>query len=323
MHERPFVFSSFPGRLATPVFGAAAAVLVGVAGLWAIEGRRGAPAWLLVVGIAVLAVAARWLVRRGVLVLPLLREEGVNLEATRTGGATRVWLCAHLDSKSQPAPTLIRSAGIVLEACGLLMATLLAMVEAFTGAGAPEFYWVFAGVVTLAGALPVGLSMTGARSPGALDNASGVATILAAVGRLDGARGVGVLITDAEEMGLAGARAWAAGRTGAVVINVDGVDDSGAIAVMRSGAVSARLTNALRAAAPGVAVGPHFPGVLTDAVAFADAGMDSVTVSRGTIGSFLRVHSRRDNLGHLRGDGIAPTAEFVADTARHLLGEVA
>ena len=318
--ERRFTYSSFPGRFATPLFGAAGAVLVGFSGLWAVSGQRIAPAVVLVAGIAVMVATARWVTRHGVLTLPLLRGQGVNLEAVKGGDRPGVWLCAHVDSKSQPVPTLVRSAGVVLEASGILAATVLAFAQA-TGVLVPEFYWEFAGVVTLVGAIPVGLSMVGTQSPGALDNASGVATIIEVARRLQNERGIGVLITDAEELGLAGARSWSVGRTNAAVLNCDGVDDTGDISVMRSGAVSARLRRSLTAV-PGEipSIRAHFPGVLTDAVAFADAGLESVTVSRGGVGSFLRVHSRRDDLSRLRGDGIGPTADFIAAAARNLLG---
>ena len=315
--ERQFTYSGFPGRFALPMLGAANAMLVGFAGMWALEGSRYAPSAVLLAGIAMTIVVARWMTTRGVLVMPLLRESGVNLEATRTGDAPRVWLCAHLDSKSQPVPTLVRSAGLVLEGLGVITATALGIIEAATGAGVPNVFWTIAGAVTLAGAIPVGLSMVGSRSPGALDNASGVATVIAAARLLGDMGGVGVLITDAEELGLAGARAWAHGRNAVTVLNCDGVDDDGELTVMRAGRISDRLTAALRS--HGAAIGPHFPGVLTDAVAFADAGHESATISRGSIRSFVRVHSRRDDLNHLRSDGVAPTAVCLAATVRHLL----
>lgn len=319
--EQPFTFSSFPGRFATPLFGLANAALVGIAWMWAHDGRRVAPGALLFFGIAVTVIAARWLTRHGVLSAPLLREGGVNLEAMKTGETPRVWLCAHLDSKSQPVPTLIRSVGAVLEATGVLIALVLALAH-MNGTAVPESLWALTGAVTLAGAVPVGLSMVGTQSPGALDNASGVATVIAAARRLQDERDVAVLLTDAEEFGLAGARSWSRDRAPVAVLNCDGVDDDGDIVVMRAGRLSARLATALRSvAAPkrAVTIGAHFPGVITDAVAFADAGLDSVTVSRGTVRSFLRVHSLQDDLGRLRGDGIGPTADFIAATTRELL----
>jgi hypothetical protein len=63
------------------------------------------------------------------------------------------------------------------------------------------------------------------------------------------------------------------------------------------------------------------PGVLTDSVAFADRGLMSVTFSRGTWRSLVRVHTRRDDLGHLNGTGIPETATLIAATAREM-GEI-
>lgn len=320
--ERPFEFSSFPGRFATPLLGTAGALLVAVAGVWSTGGRARAAAILILAGVAVLIGTARWLTRHGVLTLPLLRERGVNLEAVRPGDTPRVWLCAHLDSKSQPVPTLARIAGLALETIGIASALLFA-VTSLLGFSPDAIAWVAAGAVTLAGAVPVGLSMVGSRSPGALDNASGIATVVAAARRLDGRRGVGVLMTDAEELGLAGARAWTQNRIGHAVLNCDGVDDAGAVVVMRS-APAAGVTRAIRAAAAatGVRAAPRrlLPGLLVDSVAFADAGIESVTFSRGSLRSLTRVHTPRDDLSRLRGDGIVPTATLMAETARVLVG---
>ena len=321
VRERSFDYSALPGRFATPMFGGAAALLVGFGGTLALAGERFTPAAILGVGGVVLTVAGAWLARHGVLALPILRERGVNLEATVPRDTPAVWLCAHLDSKSQPMPTLVRSAGIVIEVAGYVAALTIAMAAA-AGAQPHEFFWAFAGAVTLVGAIPVGLSMVGSRSPGALDNASGVATVVAAARLLEGRPGVGVLITDAEELGLAGARAWARERRSGVVLNCDGVDDGGETTVMHIGRGARQVQDAVAAAANAAGVGVQFsqmfPGVLTDSVAFSDAGMASVTVSRGSITSFARVHSRRDDLNHLRGDGIAPVAALLAESARRL-----
>ena len=47
----------------------------------------------------------------GVLDLPWLRAAGENLIARRGDAPPRVWLVAHVDSKSQPLPTQLRMAG--------------------------------------------------------------------------------------------------------------------------------------------------------------------------------------------------------------------
>lgn len=324
VRETPFDFSSFPGRVATPLIGGAAAALTAFAGF---AGQRGAAGWrlapllILAIGGIVLFLAAWWLTRRGVLHAPFMRERGVNLEATR-GGAPTLWLCAHLDSKSQPVSTLIRTLGIGIEAAGLFYAVALA-VGAALGAQIHSVYWVQAAIVTLAGAIPVVLSTVGARSYGAFDNASGVATMIETARQLASEPSVGIVITDAEELGLAGARAWSHGRATGTVLNCDGVDDLGRITVMYTGARPERLLGAIERAsrASGVPCETRrmIPGILMDSVAFTDGGMDSVTFSRGSVRSLVRVHSRRDNLANLRGTGIAETATLIAATARDII----
>jgi Zn-dependent M28 family amino/carboxypeptidase len=192
------------------------------------------------------------------------------------------------------------------------------------GAKLDAFLWDFTAAVTLVGAIPVVLSMIGNRSPGALDNASGVATVVQAAKQLGENDNVGVLLTDAEELGLAGARAWALNdsRNVATVLNCDGVDDGGGVQVMFSGRRPSRLLDVIARAATQSSVrygvSRLIPGVLADSVAFSDARMDSVTFSRGTFRSLLRVHTRRDDLAHLAGTGIAETAALMATTAREL-----
>lgn len=323
VRELPFDYSAFPGRFATPLSGGAIALLVGAAGHAGAGGARYLPLALLAPGLVMLAAAMRWLTRRGVLRTPLLRARGMNLEARRGGATPRVWLCAHLDSKSQPVPSLVRMTGITTAVIGTLATLVLALLAA---AGRPTGYeaWAAAAVVTLAGALPVLLSVVGQNSPGALDNASGVATVIDAARRL-GARGaVGVLITDAEELGLAGAHAWSADHHGAVVVlNCDGVDDAGDNIVMHAGAKPSALVAAAERGARSLGMPITSrrmpPGLLTDSVAFAQAGHRSATFSRGSWGSLARVHSRRDDLSRLAGTGIAPVAALMAATVREII----
>jgi peptidase M28-like protein len=324
VRERTFEFSEMPGRFATPLTGAAGALLVGAAGQLAAAGERYAPIAVMTLGAVALLASSSWLAARGVLTVPVLRAHGVNLEATRAGVIPSLWLCAHLDSKSQPIPTLLRSIGIVLEAIGVLLTMAWCVAIAF-GVTIHAFFWTFAAALTLLGAIPVVLSMVGAESPGALDNASGVATMIAASRQIGQDPRVGVLITDGEELGLAGAREWARHDrpAGTTVLNSDGVDDAGEVQVMYAGRapshVLAALGRAARESKVRCQVGRLVPGLLTDSVAFAARGMASVTFSRGTWRSLARVHSRRDDVAHLRGTGVAEVAALVAATTRQLL----
>jgi hypothetical protein len=324
VRERSFEFSGFPGELATPLMGGAAAIIIGLAGRWGAEGRGPAPLILLAVGSLALYGAGAWLARRGVLEAPVLRRRGVNLEATRPDGSVpTMWLAAHLDSKWQRVPTLVRTAGVVLVMLGYLLTLGLSVIAA-AGGHTAFFFWAIAAIVTLAGAIPVVLSTVGSGSPGALDNASGVVTVIAAARQLGNVSGVGILITDAEELGLAGARAWSRESGTTTVLNCDGVDDIGEIQVMFSGRRPAHLIGAVDRATAGTGIGHRagrlIPGVLTDSVAFTDAGFPSVTFARGSLRSLLRVHTSRDDLAHLRGTGIAETATLMAATVRELGG---
>ena len=320
VREVTFRFSAFPGRFGTPLFGGLVLGLVAVAGHWGARGARVFPLVLLLGGGLALAALGFWLARRGVSRLRLLRETGVNVEAARSNDV-RVWLCAHLDSKSQPIPTLARAVGIVLESTGAA-ATLLLAIGAAVGPQASFGVWVAAAVVTLVGSIPVVLSVVGGRSPGALDNASGVATVLAAARALRDMEGVGVLLTDAEELGLAGAHAWAASRAPTIVLNCDGVDDIGDITIMLPREHAPALRDAISQASSTTGVAYRARGIpvglLTDSVAFAQYGSVSATFSRGGWSSLARVHSTRDDLSRLTGHGIPDVARLMAETARRL-----
>jgi Zn-dependent M28 family amino/carboxypeptidase len=164
----------------------------------------------------------------------------------------------------------------------------------------------------------------GARSAGAVDNASGVATVLIAA-ELSAGAPVGVLITDAEELGLAGARSWCATTTEAraPVFNCDGVDDLGSLTLMWTRPRANRLERAIRSAASNfgepLRVIPLIPGVLVDGLAFADAGWEVVTLSRGSVDTLRRIHTRRDDLARLRGEGVAVAARVLARATLDIL----
>jgi hypothetical protein len=324
VREEPFGYSALPGRWGTPAAGVlAAGVLVGAARLGP---ARPAAALLLLAGagLALLAIG-RWTARHGVLVLPLLRERSTNLVAVRGGssvGVPRVWLVAHLDSKSQPVPIGLRAAGIVATAAVWLGAALVAGAQ-LLGLPAAGWWGPLAAAGTLA-AVPVALTTVGARSDGAVDNASGVAAVLDAAARLPADAAVGVLLTSAEELGLAGARAWARTPVPTVALNCDGVDDEGELVAMYSGRAPEAVLRALDAAAgrTGQTLRARrlVPGILTDGVALADAGWAVATVSRGTRATLRRIHTPRDDLARLKGRGIEPTGRLLAAAAAALAG---
>src|SRR5262245_37275460 len=83
--ERPFTYSQFPARLATPCAGVWGALTLVTAGVLARNGSAGASVTVALVALAIFGLAGSWLARRGVLAFPGMRYEGVNLEATRGG----------------------------------------------------------------------------------------------------------------------------------------------------------------------------------------------------------------------------------------------
>jgi hypothetical protein len=309
--EERFEYSAAPGRLATALSGAALIFIFAAAGHVGWRDQAGAAIALLIGGGVCVAGAAGWLARHGVLNLPWWRERGINLVATR--GAPAVWLVAHLDSKSQPIPLAIRALGVM----GAIAVWLVAIAVSIAQIGGAPVQWLWpwltvAGVVVTA---PVAASIVGARSPGALDNASGVATALLVAERLPRDRPMGVILTSAEELGLAGSRAFARFRSPGVAINIDGVDDLGELRLTYTGRRPERLVNALLAAARSEGLragsGPLLPGVLLDGVAFADRGWEVITVSRGGWRAVARVHTPRDDLSVLTGKGVTETAGVV------------
>ena len=322
--ERPFEYSAVVGRYGTPVAGAVLLLLVIVAAEFSLGGHSGAALAMLVVGLAGVALGGRWVATRGILMLPMLRRRGVNIEAVHGDGDPALWLVAHVDSKSQPVPLLVRAAGIVLLALATLSAFALAIGD-LLGAHMVRA-WPVVIVAAILGTIPVLGSVVGRASHGAVDNASGVATILIVAEGIHSEFPVGVLITDAEELGLAGARAWCAETSypTAPVLNCDGVDDVGELTVMWTRPRAHGLENALRDAArrtrQALEVTPLVPGVLVDAVAFSNAGWEAVTLSRGSLATLRRIHTRADDLDHLAGRGIAEAALLLGSVVNKLMG---
>jgi hypothetical protein len=315
--EQAFEYSAFPGRWATPLGGAIACLTVVSAA--ALGGHRhpGAAMFVIAIAVLLLGVGGRMIARR-VTTLPWARAESVNLVATR--GLPRVWLVAHLDSKSQPVAMLLRVAGIVIAAATLVALAALAL-AAMSGEAVPARAWHLLAVIGAAAALPIVASVVGAKSPGALDNGSGIVTVLLAAEALPRDMPVGVLLTSAEELGMAGARAFAGTRRAAMAINVDGVDDHGATICMyhgRAARVRVGVARAARAIGMRVREQPTIPGLLTDGVALGDAGWSAVTLSRGGLGTLWRIHRAADTAERLSGVGMHEVARLVASAAREI-----
>ena len=320
VREERFAFSAFPGRYATPIVGALlGGTIVATCVLSLRTAATSSVVAVLAAGVLATALFARGMLGNGVLTVPWLRAEGVNLVATRGAVAPRVWLVAHLDSKSQPLPSAARAAGIMLLTAALVL--VLAALLLTPGGNAPRMLWWVALCAGVVGALPVMASVVGARSDGAVDNASGVAAVLTAAALVSRHVPCGVLLPGAEELGLAGVRAWAAGNDTGIALNCDGVDDEGTLVIMYNQRAPHHVVAAIGAAAP-ARMRPRVRrmplGLLTDSTALAEAGWQAVTVSHGSLGTLGRVHTSRDSLAALRGTAIDAVAGILARAAEAL-----
>jgi hypothetical protein len=283
-------------------------------------GQGGSPTIYVLLGLGLLA---------GVLGTPLGRAvleklgggghsaAGVNLIAIRRGELPRVWLTAHFDSKGQIFSMVVR---LVLVSCTAVGGGALMVLAVLTLVGiTPDpRYWTGAAIAGLAGA-PLMFNASFRSSPGAVDNASGVTTVLAILDRLPRDSAVGVVFPDAEEWGLVGAAALVRDHAElfqtSAIVNFDGIDDCGGVTtfVHRAGRVSSALVAAFQVRAWSV-----LP-VVVDGVAFARAAPDCVTIMRGNLATMRVVHTRRDTADRLTLAGVEKVASTVAAALRALL----
>jgi hypothetical protein len=318
--NEPFSYSAFPGRYGTAVAGAVAALSVLVTcWLAVVEGAVVAASIAFGAGLALLALFVWSMLGDAVLELPWQRSTAHNLVARRGAAPPKVWLVAHVDSKSQPLPMVARIAGVVMLAAGVLL-TGLALALTLGGGSSRTILWIMCAVLAAVGGRLVAASIVRNDSPGAVDNASGVAAVLAAAALVDPTAAVGVLIPSAEELGLAGARAWVREHAGerAIVVNCDGVDDQGELTLMYTRARPESIVAAVQRAAGEVRVVHMPPGMLLDSVAFSSAGWTAATLSHGWTRTLRRVHTRRDTLDVLAGTQVDPMAWVLARTAEAL-----
>jgi hypothetical protein len=275
-------------------------------------------------GLFLIGVLAMWVARAGVPGFPLQRSRSVNLVAVPPNSVSRpeIWLSAHIDSKSQTIPMIVRVASTVVFAVLSAAVALAIIVMLFM----PNLSSTIAGAtivlswLAVVAALPIILCFIADRSTGALDNASGVASVILAAELITGTGNVGVVITSGEELGLAGARHFAAIESnGKIAINCDTIDDDGSFRCMSSGLHPKRLNDAIgRASRGSLHLTPMIPGIIADNVAFTAEGWESFTLSRGNISTLGYVHTSGDTSDRLKGTGIAQASSLIAAIVQEL-----
>jgi hypothetical protein len=229
--------------------------------------------------------------------------EGINLIAVRPRVRVTAWLTAHYDSKGQPL-SMAGRLQLVAVALAIVPAVLLA-----TLAGASPWWWLATLVPPLAF---FALNVATDGSPGAVDNASGVLAVLAALDLLPADAPVGAILLDAEELGLVGARALVRERANLLddtsVINFDGIDDRGRVVAFahRPGPVTRSVADRL-----GARTRRRLP-VVVDGLALAPASRECLTIMKGDWGTARVVHTPRDTADRLTLTGVEAVARAVA-----------
>lgn len=229
--------------------------------------------------------------------------EGINLIAVRPRVRVATWLTAHYDAKGQPLSMAWRLL-LVAAALTMIPAVLLA-----TRAGASPWWWL---ALLVLPSLFFALNVATDQSPGAVDNATGVLTVLAALDLLPPEAPVGAVLLDAEELGLVGARALVRERanllTDTAIINFDGIDDRGGVIAFahRLGPLTRGVSAALGATPRG-----RLP-VVVDGLVLATATRECLTIMRGNWGTARVVHTPRDTADRLTLSGVAEVARAVA-----------
>lgn len=322
IREFPFAFSTVPGKygvsLAGAVFGVTAIGSAALAGAH----RGGSALILLLLGVLAVFLGARY-ARTAIRRLPWGRSPGVNWLATRPGTPPRYLMAAHRDSKSQPVPLLVRAgaigAAIVLELVLLVFGVVAVL--AHPGAHLAPLAWLLALACAAVAAVLV-LCFVRDDSPGALDNGTGVAALVLLAAREREHADIGFLLTDAEELGLAGASAACSVLSPVRgIINLDGLDDRGSFQLVdRHGyprrGMAPHLVAALLTAAEQLGVPAQrraLPsGLLVDHIPFVEAGFSALTIMRGSARSLRRVHRPGDVPALLSGEGITETVTLVS-----------
>ncbi len=283
-----------PGRLRGPLYGGALLAWLSFATLVPSLAVR-------VAGGVVLLLAVLFPLRS-------TATNGVNLIGVRPRTRVAVWLAAHYDSKGQPISMALRLTAVALAVVGVV-----GLGGVWAGRMSPTFV-----IPGLLGGLLLLFNRATNGSPGALDNASALVTVLAVVDQLPAEAAVGVLFPDAEEYGLIGSRALVRERANLLadtaVLNLDGIDDreTTRCVMHRSGPTVDAVAAALGAKTR------RFLPIVVDGWEFARVARECLTVMRGDWQTARVVHTPRDTADRLTFAGGEQVAGRIAAALRGL-----
>ncbi len=240
-----------------------------------------------------------------------------------------LYLVAHYDSKSQIMPILVRIFLFAFVIGGGLTFSLLSMISSFPFISLSPFTSSFFNLQSLISILGVSLLLAssplvfldvGNKSPGAIDNASGVGTVLhlaeciALREDLRDKIDVTILIPSAEEMGLMGAAAYVKHHLETLkqekeifILNFDSVGVDGRLCYVDANNKHkpSRLISLVKQTCNEMNIPlSHFSlvGALMDHISFARAGFDAISFTVSGKASWW-IHTQNDSIEqlHLRG----------------------
>ena len=229
-------------------------------------------------------------------------REDANLIATR-GAPPRRWIVAHLDSKAQGQSMAGRLVAVWVVGVAIAVLTLLTLLR-LSRPLPPAWLAIGAALALVAGFL-AGRGRLKGRSLGARDNGTGIVAALAAAEASSDPQ-LGILITGAEEFGLVGARVFArlAGDLQETeFVNVDTVDQEGALYLVSHNAAGERLARRVEPLLSGLALPlkrRRLPlGIFVDSAPLARAHAPAITIGRLTWRTLRRIHTPSDTPGDL------------------------
>jgi hypothetical protein len=257
----------------------------------------------------------------------------VGIREAARPDAPIVVVMAHVDSKSTALPTFVTGLftllvvgflGLGTAWCALAAAGLVPPPIAGPGS------WIAALLLLATAVNPFGNA-----SPGALDNASGIAVLLRCARELPADAALAgahlqFVATGAEELGLAGAMRWiqSHGRElpveRTVLINVDSVGAGPDLLATDAGGRAPdgrRFRDVVQSAAEAtgrkVRFAPFLPGAGVDSQPVSARGYATVTLLGGVFGTAtLRMHTARDRVEALDVAGLEAAVEVVVAIAR-------
>ena len=340
LSREKFTFSTFPAKIGTRL----AILLLWLTPILALSLRAISTKGSAVVFFSVLVASftgLKWnrFVER-LYDLGFMRKESENLFAILKPEEVlgRIVLLTHYDSKSQSLPLYVRLILYTVFFVGLAGVSLLALIFQISGSDTLIVYlWAPSLLLTIPSFL-LSFNFSGNRSPGGIDNASGVSLLIELARNLKdrGIAGIEVifLFTGAEEEGLAGALRFMQGKGSeyhphnTYFVNIDGIGAPGDIVlfsrhgfpVVDSGRQLGVVLNGVSRDA-GISVHPtyfpFFPGL--DHVPVAYRGFRAVSLSSTSLSrECLSIHTQRDSAGNVSADAVERGYALICALVREL-----